>query len=78
MDSGDIMILIIVGMVFALMFGARIYIDNNFNEYYEYITMDNKEGIAKDCNSIRSSVHCELEDGTIIMVKQYKYIIERK
>lgn len=55
---------------------------------YQYIDLDNKEGIAIDCTFTDKSIHsggmgtpiCRLEDGTIIQVKQYKYIetIERK
>ena len=54
--------------------------------HYEYIDLDNYEGIAKECSykfdeSFRGgqgSPVCELEDGTIKQVKQYKYILDYK
>ena len=50
--------------------------------HYEYIDIDNNEGIAKECSykftgykkGGQGSPVCELYDGTIIQVKQYKYI----
>ena len=48
-------------------------------EYYEYTDLDNNKGIAKYCTN-KSAVrgghslgtpYCELENGTIIIVKEY-------
>jgi len=41
---------------------------------YEYIDIDNNIGIARSCSTFRSSPNCSLENGTIILVKQYKEI----
>lgn len=52
---------------------------------YEYVDIDGNKGHAKNCsyyfNDGRSGGHgspvCELEDGTVIQVKQYKLISSR-
>lgn len=45
---------------------------------YEYIDLDGNKGFASKCSSHYSggngSTVCILEDGTVIMVKQYKLI----
>ena len=54
--------------------------------YYEYIDLDNDKGKARYCSykfehikaGGQGSPVCELYDGTIIQVKQYKYIKELK
>lgn len=55
-------------------------------EYYEYTDLDNNKGIAKYCTN-KSAVrggyslgtpYCELENGTIIAVKEYLAIEKRK
>lgn len=57
------------------------------NKYhYEYIDLDNNNGVAKECSykfegyarGGQGSPVCELEDGTIKQVKQYKYIYDGK
>ncbi len=53
--------------------------------HYEYIDLDNVKGTAKDCsykfkNSNKGgqgSPVCELSDGTVKQVKEYKYIYEK-
>ncbi|MBR4672061.1 MAG: hypothetical protein IKO78_02525 [Bacilli bacterium] len=50
---------------------------------YEYIDLDNNKGIAKNCSYSfenafsggQGSPVCELEDGTILQVKQYKEVV---
>lgn len=52
--------------------------------HYEYTDLDNVKGIAEECSyefhSIgaggQGSPVCELEDGTVKGVKEYKYIYE--
>lgn len=52
--------------------------------HYEYIDLDNKNDIAKECSykfedfarGGQGSPVCELEDGTIKQVKEYKYIFD--
>ena len=52
---------------------------------YEYIDLDNIKGIAKECsyknensnNGGQGSPVCELNDGTIKQVKEYKCIYEK-
>lgn len=54
--------------------------------HYEYIDLDNNNGIAKNCSykfenigrGGQGSPVCELEDGTIKQVKEYKYIYDGK
>lgn len=55
------------------------------NKYhYEYVDLDNNSGIAKKCSykftdytrGGQGSPVCELEDGTIKQVKEYKYIYD--
>lgn len=54
--------------------------------HYEYIDLDNNKGIAKECSykfeeykrGGQGSPVCELEDGTIKQVKEYKYIYDGK
>lgn len=69
-----------------LIIGNSIYEDNHYKKYYTYVDLDNNEGIAYECaytdKSYKSggmgSPICKLEDGTIIAVKQYKFIKESK
>lgn len=58
----------------------------NYEMYYTYVDLDNNEGTAYECE-YTDRAHfsggmgtpiCKLEDGTIIVVKQYKFIKERK
>lgn len=57
------------------------------NEYqYEYIDLDNNKGIAKECSykfhgynaGGQGSPVCELTDGTIKQVKEYRCIYEKR
>lgn len=53
--------------------------------HYEYIDLDNIKGVAKECsykfensyNGGQGSPVCELSDGTVKQVKEYKYIYEK-
>lgn len=52
--------------------------------HYEYVDLDNNKGIAKECSykfkegraGGQGSPVCELEDGTVRQVKEYKYIYD--
>lgn len=52
--------------------------------HYEYIDLDNNKGAAKECSYKFKEMHsggqgspvCELADGTIKQVKEYKYIYD--
>ena len=54
--------------------------------HYEYIDLDNNSGVAKECSykfkeyksGGQGNPVCELEDGTIKQVKEYKYIYDDK
>lgn len=54
--------------------------------HYEFIDLDNNSGIAEECSykfegykrGGQGSPVCELEDGTIKQVKEYKYIYDGK
>lgn len=53
--------------------------------HYDYIDLDNIKGIAKECSYKFENINkggqgspvCELNDGTIKQVKEYKYIYEK-
>lgn len=54
--------------------------------HYEYIDLDNNKGVAKECSykfeeersGGQGNPVCELEDGTVKQVKEYKYIYDGK
>ena len=66
--------------------GYYVYVENHYKEYYTYVDLDNNKGIAYECEYTDKSYKsggmgtpiCKLEDGTIIVVKQYKFIKESK
>lgn len=68
--------LLIVGVI------ATAIHDINYISYYEYIDLDNNIGIAEDCSykfqnrfsGGQGNPVCVLEDGTVIVVKQYKHV----
>lgn len=90
MDSDDVVLLIVAICMFiifpAIVIMAKIYESNNYKMYYTYVDLDNNEGIAYECEYTDKSYKsggmgtpiCKLEDGTIIAVKQYKFIKESK
>lgn len=90
MDSDDFVLLIVIICMFvifpAIVIIAKIYENNNYKMYYTYVDLDNNEGIAYECKYTDKSYKsggmgtpiCKLEDGTIIVVKQYKFIKESK
>jgi hypothetical protein len=78
MTRFDIIGFSIFGIICMLFFGSMIYEQLCFKTYYEYINIENNKGIAEKCSIARSNMYCELEDGTYILVKQYKQITERK
>ena len=79
-----ILIFIAVGLTLTGVIN-KIYEDNHYKKYYTYIDLDNNEGIAYNCQYTDKSYRsggmgtpiCELNDGTIITVKSYKYHKEK-
>lgn len=80
-----ILIFILIIIIFTLLiiaFGLNIEIQY----HYDYVDLDDNVGIAKECSykfegyrkGGQGSPVCELSDGTIIQVKQYKYIEDGK
>ena len=90
MDREDIGLLIMFICMFiffpTIVIITNIYESNNYKTYYNYVDLDNNEGIAYECKYTDKSYKsggmgtpiCILEDGTIIAVKQYKFIKESK
>ena len=89
-DIGDFLIalvkVLIGSLIIVLLFGAiGATIGEPTKFHYEYTDLDNNEGIAVSCSyefkeykrGGQGSPVCELEDGTVIMVKKYKYVEER-
>lgn len=66
---------LIIPIILSLIYGYEH--DKNYIHYYKYVDLDNNEGIAKKCHQGQGSPICELEDGTILSVKSYKYIEEK-
>lgn len=90
MDRDDVGLLIMIICIFiifpAIVIMNTIYECINYKMYYTYVDLDNNEGIAYECEYTDKSYKsggmgtpiCKLEDGTIIAVKQYKFIKESK
>lgn len=85
-DVGMLLMIICMFIVFpAIVIIAKIYESNNYKMYYTYVDLDNNEGIAYECKYTDKSYKsggmgtpiCKLEDGTIIAVKQYKFIKDK-
>ena len=77
---------IILGCIAFIIFGLICMCFPQTKFHYEYIDLDNNNGIAKECSykfeeyksGGQESTVCELEDGTIKQVKEYKYIYDGK
>ena len=77
---------IILGCIAFIIFGLLCLCSPQNKYHYEYLDLDNNNGIAKECSYKREeyksggqgSTVCELEDGTIKQVKEYKYIYDGK
>lgn len=75
--------ILIIGMIIFIIILCIIgyTYDKNYIHYYKYIDLDNNEGIATTCqfsnNKGQGSPICQLEDGTILSVKSYRYIEEK-
>ena len=90
MDKDDIGLLIMIICMFiifpAIVIISQIYENNNYKKYYTYVDLDNNKGIAYECEYTDKSYKsggmgtpiCKLEDGTIIAVKQYRFVKESK
>ena len=80
------LLLIILGIIFFvciihLFFDIYNEIENSFkcigDNNYTYIDLNNNKGKAIDCDkNFQPYLTCELKDGTIIQVKEYKQEIE--
>jgi len=76
-------LVVIIGMIIIIILSliCSYEYDKHYIHYYKYVDLDNNEGIAKKCqfsnNKGQGSPICELEDGTILSVKSYKYIEEK-
>ena len=71
--AGVIFIVIIISLIiYSVLFGTKTE--------YEYLDFDNNRGIAEYCDNSdirafsggKGVLSCNLKDGTVIMVKQYK------
>ena len=77
---------IILGCIAFIIFALICLCFPQTKFHYEYIDLGNNKGIAKDCSykfkeyksGGQGSTVCELEDGTIKQVKEYKYIYDGK
>ena len=89
MDKDDINILVMIICLFVILpiiaVIITVYDSINYKKYYVYVDLDNNEGTAYECEYTDRALYsggmgmpiCKLEDGTIIVVKQYKFIIEK-
>ena len=86
-EVGFIIAIIVLIIIFpTLIIIGEIYESNHYKMYYTYVDLDNNEGIAYECKYTDKSYKsggmgtpiCKLGDGTIIVVKQYKFIKESK
>ena len=78
--------MLFLGFILFIIFGLICMCFPQIQYHYEYIDLDNNKGIAKECSYKFEEIHrggqgspvCELEDGTIKQVKEYKYIYDGK
>lgn len=78
--------LIFLAFICLIILGLIISCLPQTQYHYEYIDLDNNKGVAKECSykfehyksGGQGSPVCELEDGTIKQVKEYKYIYDGK
>lgn len=76
----------ILGFIGFIIFCLIIMCIPQAKYHYEYLDLDNNNGIAKNCSykfenlgrGGQGSPVCELEDGTVKQVKEYKYISDGK
>lgn len=74
-----------LGFIVFIVFGLLLMTIPQNEYHYEYIDLDNNNGIAKECSykfegykkGGQGSPVCILEDGTVKQVKEYKYIYEK-
>ena len=80
------LVLMFLSFICLLILGLIISCFPQTQYHYEYIDLDNNKGVAKECSYKFEEIHrggqgspvCELEDGTIKQVKEYKYIYDGK
>ena len=78
--------LMFLGFICLMILGLIISCFPQTQYHYEYIDLDNNKDVAKECSyefegykrGGQGSPVCELEDGTIKQVKEYKYIYDGK
>lgn len=77
-------ILISIGFLFFVVIGIIGLSIPQRQYHYEYVDLNNNEGIAKECSykfkeykrGGQGSPVCELADGTVKQVKEYKQIYD--
>lgn len=75
---------LLLGIAFFVILGLICMCFPQYKYHYEYVDLDNNKGIARECSykfegykkGGQGSPVCELEDGTIKQVKEYKYIFD--
>ncbi len=78
--------LMFLAFICLIILGLIISCSPQTQYHYEYIDLDNNKDVAKECSykfegykrGGQGSPVCELEDGTIKQVKEYKYIYDGK
>lgn len=73
-----------LGFIAFIIFGLICMCFPQNKYHYEYLDLDNNSGVAKECSykfekfakGGQGIPVCELEDGTIKQVKEYKYIFD--
>lgn len=77
---------IILGCIAFMILGLILMCFPHNKYHYEFVDLDNNNGVAKECSykfkeyarGGQGSPVCELENGTIKQVKEYKYIYDGK
>ena len=78
--------LMFLGFICLIILGLIISCFPQTQYHYEYTDLDNNKGVAKNCSykfegykrGGQGSPVCELDDGTVKQVKEYKYIFDGK
>lgn len=74
-----LLLIIIIVIIFIIALNQPTY-----SYHYEYVDLDNNKGVAVRCSYMsthykggQGSPVCELQDGTVKLVKEYKLISEK-
>lgn len=78
-DIKILLLIIIIAIIFIIALNQPAY-----SYHYEYVDLDNNKGVAVSCSYMstnykggQGSPVCELQDGTVKLVKEYKLISEK-